>query len=83
MIQFITNHPYWASIILYLIIGFILGTHHYFYETWRSLEKKGLYKTKNEVLSEYLGISISCIPLWFIYIIGDILDLYISINRRY
>jgi ABC-type methionine transport system permease subunit len=83
MIQFITNHPYWTGIIIYLVIGFILGLHYYFYETYRRLEKRYMYETKNEILSENLGTSISFIFLWFVYLIADILDLYIGISRRY
>lgn len=82
MIQFITNHPYLSCVILYGIIGFILGLNYYLNETFKEVWKPYKY-TKHKLLTKYLGISICYIILWGLFIITDTNDLYKGINRRY
>lgn len=86
MIQFITNYPIWTGIIIYLIIGFLQGVQYYLTFTCRDLpEVKQAYSTysKKEILNENFGGALSHIPLWFLYLISDIYDLYIGINYSF
>lgn len=83
MIQFITNHPIWTGIILYLIIGFILGIQYYLRETYRELIDNYTIYTKRKIISEYAGLAFIHIFFWFLFMIGDIWDLDTSLHIRY
>lgn len=86
MIQFITNHPIWTSVILYLIIGFLQGVQYYLLFTWKELQEvKQAYSTysKQVILNENFGRALIHIPLWFLFLISDTYDLYVSINYTF
>lgn len=84
MIQFISNHPIWTGIIIYLIIGFILSIQYYCLETYHHVTKRqNINDTKEEVLKEHAGMAFIHIFLWVILLIADIWDLDTIIYNRY
>ena len=84
MIQFITNHPYWTGIIIYLFIGLMQGVQYYCIETFKYMynSRYGIY-SERDLRSEFAGIAFIYIFLWVIFLIADVWDLDTAIYNKY
>lgn len=82
MIEFITNHPVWTGIILYLIIGILISIMSVSIEgTHLILKEKGLNRVDGESLALYGFVMIFFWPTMLIVQVLDFKDEYKRFKR--